>query len=302
MYGFVTFEIVGSCNAKCPWCYTGSLAREGQTKRFVDVDRFAQGLDRLLHLGAIGPQTLVCLYSWGEPTLHPRLNDIIAVLNARGLHFMLSSNGSALIHPEPGSMVHLEQFLISMSGFSQASYDKIHGFQFEKILKNIDEMVVRLAMAGFRRRIQIRFHLYQFNIHELKRAEAYFANKPVLFEPSMAYIAHFDKALAYLKKELATEQLVKLSKELLLFYVDDLIATMPPDYDCLEFNYLTLDEECNVITCCVVPRDHADYALGSVFDLSLQEINEQKRQKKMCRECIQTGLAYWVHHAIPLQI
>ncbi|MBF0340323.1 MAG: radical SAM protein [Magnetococcales bacterium] len=302
MFKLLTFEISGSCNAKCPWCHTGALARASQTKRFLEPERFARVLDHLLKLGAIGPDSLICLYNWGEPTLHPQFNEILAILNRRDLHFLLSSNGSLPIQPEPGSMVNLEQFLISMPGFSQASYDKIHGFQFEKILKNIDDAIVKLAMAGFKRRVQIRFHTYQFNIHELKQASAYFAGRPVIFEPTMAYIANFNQALAYLKNELDNPTLTRLSKDLLLFYVDGLVASTPADYHCPEFDYLTLDEECNLLTCCVLPRGHEDYTFGSVFDLTLEEINARKLAQKVCRDCLQTGLAHWVHSSVPLQL
>ncbi len=82
------FDIIDECNMRCPICYAGSGPRMGNVK---SMDQIRAMLATLL-ASELTPD-LVQL-SGGEPTLHPEILDIIALLmDSPVRHLMLNTNG-----------------------------------------------------------------------------------------------------------------------------------------------------------------------------------------------------------------
>ncbi len=100
----------------------------------------------------------------------------------------------------------------------------------------------------------------------------------------------------YLSSKMPREQLERASRELVLSYVKDLIAQMPHDYKCPQHSMSTLDEECNLLPCCIVGTDVGKYGLGNLFDLSPEEIRSLKTYQPFCKGCLSTGACYLVHN------
>src|ERR1051326_8546502 len=97
-FRYILMDIVGGCNAKCPFCITG---REdfGKRLRFTPVEDFARALDRLIELGLATPNhSTIGLFNWGEPILHPDLDGIVRAVNARDLYLSISTNASKATH------------------------------------------------------------------------------------------------------------------------------------------------------------------------------------------------------------
>ncbi|MDX8378169.1 MAG: radical SAM protein [Mariprofundales bacterium] len=314
MYKNINFEISGFCNAKCPWCVTGNSPDKGwsslrivseqdfhakekiREKPFIDVDVFANAIDHMLELNMIGKDTCINLYNWGEPLIHPRFNEIVNVLLERNLFFGLSTNASHLVKLNNNAMKKLMRLEISMPGFSQSSYDKIHGFQFHTILSNIDKIIHHFRQSGYIGQPNLVYHIYQFNINEIKQAVQFAKSRKFLFLPYAAYLNDYEVARSYLNKTMHKDVLQKVSRELLMYYVDDHIMQMPNEYSCPQFDYLSIDEKCNILTCCVLPKTHKDYSLGNLFDVNINRLNNMKRSQEVCKTCIESGLSYWAHN------
>lgn len=303
MYQTVFFDISGICNARCPWCVQAERNDNilKNSKKFIDIGLFSNALERMLALELINKNTIINLFNWGEPLIHPKFPEIINELNKRDLIFGISTNASNIPDINPASMQNLNRFEISMSGFSQSSYDRIHGFKFNKIISNIDQLLKRLKRGGYKGTANLVFHIYQFNIHEICLAKEFCADRNLDLLPYTAHLNNLDKAFGYLNQTLSAEELRKISKDLLMYYVDDLVASRPKDYLCPQFDYLTLDESCQVLTCCGVAKGHPDYSIGSLFDLSAKEIEEKKRNQSICIPCKNSGTDYWgqVGHVPP---
>ncbi|MFC2067694.1 hypothetical protein ACFLTP_01585 [Chloroflexota bacterium] len=115
-------------------------------------------------------------------------------------------------------------------------------------------------------------------------------------QPFVAYLNDFNLSKAYRNKSISSKLLEKMSKDLFLYYIDELIEKMPQNYECPQFNILTIDEYCNILTCCVLPKDHPEYSLGNLFESSYKEIREGKLSRKICIDCLQSRIAYWVNN------
>jgi len=292
MYNFVYFEISGLCNAKCPWCVNGRGNLKSYPSRFIPPQEFRNAINRLFEESLIDSNSLFCLYNYGEPLLHPSLNDILQILVDNKLRYTLSTNASKFIELGHNLLENLQHFNISIPGFSQKSYNKIHGFDFEQILKNIDRWINLIGHE----KIQVHFHVYQFNLDEIEVASNYFKQRGVKFFPYLAFFADYGLAMSYLNHNLPPKLLENASKELLLFYVDDLISSSPKDYTCPQRSIMTIDEYCNILTCCVISKADPNYSIGSLFSLSKKEIEQKKFNQTICKECMNNGISYWVHN------
>ncbi len=293
MYQKVFFEISGKCQAKCPHCCTGNRSLKEHPSRFIDVSSFVRAVDRLLSFGLVNSNTQFELYNWGEPFLNPELPALLDVLVKRGLSYRLSTNCGHYVKLPDSLKDNLNELTITIPGFSQASYDKVHGFDFQKILSHINQYIQDFGSE----KIRITYLIHQFNIDEIPDVYKYFKKRNVKLLYTVAYLNDYNMARDYLSGQLKGEKCVRISKDLLLYYLDDLLESVPSQYKCPQLSILSLDEYCNVLTCCAVPKGHPDYSLGSVFDLSREEIVEGKRKRNVCKECSKLGIHYWIHTA-----
>ena len=300
MFNYVTIEISGICNAKCPYCVTGSQNINKTLKinnPFIDIEKFEKAIDYILDNKMFNPKYgLIVLYNWGEPFLHPEFNKIVEILNYHSIKFIISTNASKIPKISSAtSMKNLNSLYFSMSGFSQASYNKIHGFNFESIKKNIVEITQTFKDLGYKKGITtILYHVYQFNIGEYEEAFYFAKANNINIYPYYAGFNNYENTKKYLNNELSYDFLKKTSKDLMLFYVDELLSKRPSNYRCPQFDILIVDEECNVLTCCALPKGNQSYSFGNLFSLSLKEIYELKINQKECINCQKLHFDYWV--------
>jgi len=291
----VYFEISGACNARCPFCVTG--AGMGPKGGFISFEVFARAIDRLLETGLIGDRTCINLFNWGEPFLHRDLEKILEYLNHRRVGFSLSTNASIKREFTPAMITHLRELSFSLPGFSQSSYDRIHGFDFSTIKDNIRKLVVSLRRLGYGGQSKIFFHIYQFNLDEIAPARAFARELGAEFCPYYAFIADYNRARAYLEEKLSYRELKELGENLFLADMADKIEQMPATYRCPQYDILVLDENAEILTCCYLSKGHANYSCGSLFDDDLMAHLARREQQPECGFCLKSGLSYLVHHS-----
>lgn len=211
-YKQMFFEISGVCNAKCPFCSTGS----GSTKPggFIDPDRFERTIDRLLALELISRKTTIHLFNWGEPFLNPNWKGLLRFLNHYDISYVISSNGSTYNEFSPDLHLKMAALNFSMPGFSQESYDKIHGFNFEVIKKNISKYANDLRQTGYKGTMTILFHIYQFNLEEIAEGMDFARSLGIYFHPYYAYLANYQMIKDYLLGTIEKEKLRSLAENL----------------------------------------------------------------------------------------
>ncbi len=274
------------------------MEKVSTSEHFISLEEVERAILYLRSNNLISDKTVFHLYNWGEPFLHPDFEDIIDLLNSYDILFALSTNASIMrSFQKKEQFRNLVSIVFSMPGFSQQSYDKMHGFCFDIIRENMQAISFNLRECGFNGSTQISFHVYQFNQKEVSQIAQFASQHNFILNPFYAHICGLDMYRSYLKSEMDYELLRKASVDLLLYYIDEFRKKRPSDYTCPQINdILVIDEHCNVSTCCGIEKGMDGYLVGKLFDLSANKIIQQKRNQSFCDECRHLGLDYLIHN------
>lgn len=295
-FPIVFFDIVGVCNAKCPYCVTG--ANKKNAGGVISIDLFSASLKRLLERGIIVSNSTIYLYNWGEPFLHPDIYSIGKVINELKLKYAISTNASKIPEVNKPLVENLSEVLFSMPGFSQRSYDKIHGFNFERIKQNIVKLVNDLRSYGYRGDFIIAYHVYRFNLNEMKDCERFANSIGAEFSPRYAILNDWWQLKGWLDGSLPDEKRAQISKDLFITGIKETMNNSPENYRCPQLDLLVIDEYANVLTCCVLPKNHPDCSAGNINREDMETVLENRAIRPVCIECRNSGLAYYLNTAL----
>ncbi|HNW96915.1 MAG TPA: radical SAM protein [Bacteroidales bacterium] len=292
----IYIDITNTCNAKCPFCITGK--HKPAIKKYIEPEVFDNILISLIRNKSIVESSVIYLYNWGEPFLHPKLSELISILNKHNLQFGLSTNGSIEFNFPDNFCKNLVFFKFSLSGFSQNSYNKIHGFNFEKTLLNIERIIKNIQNENPQTYIELNFHIYQFNISEIEACRDFAKKIKVHFYPCLAILNDWDNLNLYMGGELPYNDLLEVSQKLLMYNFNDLLKASPSDYKCPQYDLLVIDESANISGCCQLPKDNKEYSCGNILTDDWNTILKNKTSMMVCRNCIKSGLAYYIHNSM----
>lgn len=293
----VYWDIINTCNANCKYCITGR--NKPKEIKYLTLETLSSGLDKLLSAGYIDTkQTVISLYNWGEPFLHPNLDEIIQELNNRNLKYAFSTNASIVPNINKAFVKNLDHIIFSMPGFSQKSYDKIHGFNFEKIKANILQIVNDCRACGFKGDFVVSAHVYQFNLDELKEANKFFEKHKIRYNPYYAILNHWDDLVDLKDGKLSYDKLLDISQNLFMFKYEELIKNAPENYSCPQNDFLIIDEEANVLHCCQIPKENPEHWSGNILSDNLDDVISKRQNCAVCEKCLKTGLAYYINNSL----
>lgn len=292
----VYIEISGICNAKCPYCVTG--AKNQPEGKFIDLKIFRQILQYVIDTGIFNRKnTSLYLYRWGEPFLHPQFSDIVDIINDFDVKYIICTNASIVPELNRSAIASLEKIHFSMPGFSQNSYDRIHGFSFEMVKENIVKIVTKLRENSYNKEIIILYHIYRFNINELEACREFASKLNIDLFPYYAGIMDFWQQLALIEGTMEKEQLKRLSEDFFLDYYYAFFSIKKKKCK-LHSETFSIDEYGNVATCCLIPTDHSCYSCGNLLKDNLEDILIKKFTQPFCRTCMDYGMAFdssWDH-------
>lgn len=136
----VQIEPTNVCNLRCITC---PGARTTYGKGYMDFALFQSIVSQASEIGV----KRIHLYLRGEPTLHPRIFDMIAFIKSQGLPVHLTTNGTTLT-PERsaellGSGVNCaDQLTISFLGHSKEGHEAtMVGVDHDRVVENIMELM-----------------------------------------------------------------------------------------------------------------------------------------------------------------
>jgi len=291
----VYLDISGICNAKCPYCLSGRYKKS--SGKFIAVEIFDQILEQLVGRKLVDKQSVLGLYNWGEPFLHPQLGDLVTKINKFELPYIFSTNASIIPSIDRSFISGLKMIIFSMPGFSQSSYDRIHGFRFQSILKNIKTIVDNANSVGFKGIFSIHYHVYQFNMNEIALCEAFSKRLGINLELHYAILNHWDHLWAYVDNDISYSMLKEISQDLFCFDLRNLTPDKMGTYRCPQYDLLAIDEFANVLLCCQVPKD-TKYVAGNILHDDIQEIQRKRMHNDTCTRCIERGMARYLNTAL----
>ena len=138
---------VNYCNHDCTFCYAARSMFDAQNepRTRIDVERLLRIVEEMHGLGL----RAVTLVGAGEPTLHPRIADIIEGITDRGVEVGLFTNGSCLTDKSLRAIVDCCTFVrFSMTGATPDVHHLVHANgDFERVVENIR----RVSAARHRR-------------------------------------------------------------------------------------------------------------------------------------------------------
>lgn len=295
----VGIEITGTCNAKCYYCQVGydnlNHVRHGK-KAYLSVDEF-QGIIRFLkERGFLTKGDRLMLNVWNEPCLHPEFSEIIKVGHKEGCLMSLNTNGS--IRPklfDDFNAVSIGNVGFSMPGFSQASYNRIHQFDFEQIKSNIEWMVKTFRQRGCFGFFLIRFHIYRFNVDEIEPARKWAQSLGICFQPYYAYINDSFRMQQYLCGKLSDEYAVNVSRDLFMDQHCSYVLRKKTR-TCDMMRHVFIDTDGFVMYCCLNST-----RMGHLTDFrSHDQLLKAHRDSEICRKCL-TTLGPHIMEASPLE-
>ena len=283
----IFINITGACNAHCPYCVKGSQP-QGQGG-IMSISTFDKIL-RYLKLNN-GLTATIHLFNWGDPSLHPEINEILRIVGRYGCRAFLSTNMLYLPDYNRKSLSFVNGIDISLSGFSQASYGRIHGGQLNKVLQNIDNLLKMVENTGCPWKPVIRWHRYRFNEAEKDAAEKYFKNRGIKFNAVPAHLNDMIRIMDLIDNKLEPSENRQIEKDLFIDYWKEVHRRANNSYSCPIWPRLVIDENADASVCCGISNEAKDNNLGPIFNISLKDIIKIKSSSPLCKRCLESGLA-----------
>lgn len=288
-YHEVCIEISGICNAKCKYCPSGN-EKNIEKREMMSVETFEAIVQKLIQYGIIGLESQIDLFWWGEPFLNSDLKKIIEITQKYKIPYVLSTNAYYYRKLTKDDLKNIKRFIISIPGFSQESYDRIHGFDFEIIKQNIKKYVKDLNDAGKLNKLWLAYHIYQFNLDEIYSAYSFCDDLGVSFNPGFAFPLLVEDRINYARGNLEINREHEILKDIITAQLDKMIKSSDRSSCIYQIRNFVIDEKGKVYGCLNMRHDMENYC-GNLFQDSIDDIIENIAECPKCDECIACGVA-----------
>ena len=242
--------------------------------------------------------THISLYSWGEPLIHPKIDQIVHYAHSKNMAVALSSNLSInfsdnklekLIKSEP------DYIKISVSGFYPEAYNTTHqGGDINLVKSNLRKIHKYILKHKSNTLIDINYHLYRNNNGKNLQKFKELANElGFILSTTYALVMPLERVFNKLdgKKDLQTET---LEKNLLVDINEGLRISsqnIPKKSTCpFRENQININADLSVPICCVTFNKSKNIVSNNYLDTSLQKISKKKNQISTCKKCMQNRL------------
>jgi len=291
-----TIDISGTCNLRCPSCPVGNLTHINRDVGFMSIDLFKKIIQKIQTEKVIDhPQ--IWLYNWGEPLLHPKLNEIIKIVKNEGLSVYISSNLNTEHGIQSLAQANPNEIKISLSGFTQETYEKTHKRGNITILK-ANMYLLRYYLNKYRSttHVWVNQHLYKHNSDQTEQIKAVCSELSFEYYPIQAFFQPLEKVIDLIegKAHQEDEQLL----DLLLMRPEDTLNNIKKHrtgyFDCeLRFNQTVINHDGSLALCCST-YTQANMLGINFLDHPHSEIEKKKYQHNFCSKCRLHGADYSV--------
>jgi radical SAM protein with 4Fe4S-binding SPASM domain len=163
----VQIEPTTYCNLKCALCpVTEGL---GRPPGFMNFDLYKRLVDE------IGDYAfLILLWDWGEPSLHPDIDEMISYARQKGIKVVCSTNGHRFASPQFAERIvrsGLDTLIFALDGVSQETY-QLYRRQgsLETVIRGIQTVIEKKhELNSATPFVNLRFIAMKYNEHEIPR-------------------------------------------------------------------------------------------------------------------------------------
>lgn len=195
----VFLEINSLCSLHCPTCTKGNPEGYDHETGVMDEVMMEKILDKIK---SENPEAIVFLYGNSEPFLHRKLAECIASIKRRGLNAQLSTNLNYVHHLDETLAAGPDMIIISLSGFTQDVYVRGHaGGKIEKVKENMRLIAEANNKLPNKVNIQVNYHVYDYNHHEIDVMKSYAAGLGIGFFTSIARAISMENAIQYCRSK-----------------------------------------------------------------------------------------------------
>ena len=304
----LVLELTNVCNLNCIMCGRDS-------KKFTPTFFDLNSLDKIKTV--LNTITEVTLFGWGEPTMHPKLSNILEYLNQYPVKKYFVTNGM-LLHNfiEDIFRYHVDIIAISLDGACSETNDKIRAKgKFEQVVENIKMIVKRRHDLGITSPyINFVMTLMKDNIEELPKMVS-LAHNLGIEEVKAVYLTAFNEEMAkrtlynetdtvrrIFAKTLETGEKHKIKVKLPFVQGDDIAKDLFHKNCYVSWRDFFLGADGYVRPCQSTPMKLFAYDKYENFNemwnspeyINIRKrVNDQEKMPQECKVCYQSSHANW---------
>ena len=288
---YYTVDIVSSCNLACLSC-AHSLEQEKPEgmMRLEDVKKVLEKITRE------SPNcSHVSLYSWGEPLIHPQIDEIIKLFHNQGIAVGISTNLSHYDFKKVEKLMksNPDYVKISVSGYYPEAYNKTHqGGNINIVKSNLYKLAHVIEKGKHDTLIDINYHLYRDNSgRNLQKMQELAQELGFVISTVYALVMPLERVMAY-KEGYPDEQTKQLEENLLVGIDEGIKASESISLHGIcpfKSNQMNINADLTVPVCCLV-FNRSNIVSKNYLEASIDEINKGKEKAEICKKCMNLNL------------
>jgi hypothetical protein len=279
---------------------------EPRPKGLMDLAVFERILQKI-SLDRPNTPVIVHLFNWGEPLLHPQLDQFVHSIRARGWQSIVSTTLNVGRGLDKLVTAAPDILKVSVSGWSQQEYGQTHvRGDIERVKENLHELRRLLDARTPEQKAQkpvmvmLGYHLYKHNQEGAHHCRKLADALGFVYSENNAVIQPIERNLDLLAGR--ADPLTQDIAEKLLIHPREISRRHQQQrsgqFDCeLRFNMTAINVDASVALCCgTFSRNlqiHTDFLAADVA-----ELEQAKYTNDFCAECMKCGFAYTVNDVL----
>ena len=134
---YLLVEPTSVCNLACPMCFQADKTfTQKEFRGMMDIELFKKLIDEYASIGV----SAVTLASRGEPTLHPKISEMLKFMKGKFLDIKLNTNGTKLTEKICRDIIEngVNEIVFSIDAADKETYEKLRfGAKLEVVLNNV---------------------------------------------------------------------------------------------------------------------------------------------------------------------